>query len=317
MRRCRADDACRPRGRVRWTSTGPPRWSLPKTNVHGELQRQGRISPSASPRRSSAPDRRSTRRASSSRPGTPPAGAKCGQTGTQPHLRRFGRLRPGRRTLAVEEKSADSACPGLPPSHDCIELDPGIYYGGWDIGSKVRVHLKPGIYVIAGGGIGIGSTGSLDSAVAAGSQPAPVLIFSTDNPVYKNSCPGAGSKKCQGNIDLTAQADLKLAGLIANQPCPPVTTTGGCPLGGMVIWHDGEASQGDNYSGQIDIEGGAKLIISGTIYAPKAHVDITGNVRPTVPRRCKPPRSRSSRGRGTWVAPETCACHTTRPSSTR
>jgi hypothetical protein len=178
--------------------------------------------------------------------------------------------------------SPDSACPGLPSGYKCVELDPGVYYGGWSIGSKIVVSLQPGIYVIAGGGISIGSTGELNS-LAGGSSPAPVLIYNTDNPAYADSCPGAGAKRCQGSLDLTASANLKLAGLLADQPCPPVTTTGGCPFGGMVIWYDANGSQptnsGSNCSGGqcIDIEGEANLSISGTIYAPRAHVNIEGN----------------------------------------
>lgn len=182
--------------------------------------------------------------------------------------------------------SPDSACPGLPSGYQCVELSPGVYYGGWNIGSKIRVTLKPGIYVIAGGGISIGSTGSLDS-LAGGSAPAPILIYNTDNPVYASTCPSGPASRCQGNLDLTASADLKIAGLEANAPCPPVTSTGGCPFGGLVIWYDGNASMPPgttgnpncNTSGCIDIEGGGTLSISGTIYAPKAHVDITGNVQ--------------------------------------
>ncbi len=129
-------------------------------------------------------------------------GARCGQTGA--NLTSAGSQGCGQGGGRLPWKpSADSACPGMPPAHDCIVLDPGIYYGGWDIGSKVRVTLRPGIYVIAGGGISIGSTGSLDS-MAGGSSPAPVLIYTTDNPVYASSCPSAGATKCQGSVDLTA-----------------------------------------------------------------------------------------------------------------
>ena len=178
--------------------------------------------------------------------------------------------------------SPASACPGIPSGFDCVELNPGIYYGGWDIGSKIRVTLKPGIYVIAGGGISIGSSGSLDSLGGA-SAPAPILIYNTDNPNYAADCPAGDARKCQGNLDLTAQADLKLAGLRADQPCPPVTSTGGCPYGGMLIWYDGNGSRPANGSSCsnkacIDISGGGVLSISGTIYAPTAHVNITGNV---------------------------------------
>jgi hypothetical protein len=63
--------------------------------------------------------------------------------------------------------------------------------------------------------------------------------------------------------------------LLGTQPCPPVTASGGCPFGGLVIWHDARGSQG--YSGQIDVIGGPELFLSGTIYAPTGHVDILGN----------------------------------------
>lgn len=179
--------------------------------------------------------------------------------------------------------SADSACPGMPTSWDCIELDPGIYYGGWNIGNKTVVKLKPGIYVIAGGGITISATGALDS-LAGGAAPAPVLIYNTDNPLYASACPGAGAQKCQASIDLTADASLQLAGLLADQPCPPVTTTGGCPFGGMLIWYDAQGSQPTNENSScaggaacVSISGGTTLSLSGTIYAPRAHVFLEGN----------------------------------------
>jgi hypothetical protein len=208
-------------------------------------------------------------------------GAKCGATGaaTTSGASQGCGQGMGRIPWAA---SPDSACPGLPGGYTCVELNPGVYYGGWSIGSKIVVSLKPGIYVIAGGGISIGSTGELNS-LAGGSSPAPVLIYNTDNPAYADSCPGAGAKRCQGSLDLTASANLKLAGLLADQPCPPVTSTGGCPFGGMVIWYDANGSQptnsGSNCSGGqcIDIEGEANLSISGTIYAPRAHVNIEGN----------------------------------------
>src|SRR5690606_4794471 len=107
---------------------------------------------------------------------------------------------------------------------------------------------------------------------------APILLYNTDNPIYRGSCPSGPAGRCQQDIDLTAQADLKLAGLLADQPCPPVTLSGGCPYGGMLIWYDADGSQSASYGGQVDIEGGGTLSISGTIYAPTAHVDITGNV---------------------------------------
>ncbi len=169
--------------------------------------------------------------------------------------------------------SPDANCPNLTAGFKCVELQPGVYYGGWEINNKMRVKLAAGIYIIAGGGITIKSNGELDSIQAAGANPAPILIFNTDNPLA--ACPANNDPGCQGDLQLgTATSQLKIVGLLPDQPCPPVTTVGGCPFGRMVIWHDAGASQAN---GLIDIEGGGTLYISGTIYAPTAEVDIEGH----------------------------------------
>lgn len=172
--------------------------------------------------------------------------------------------------------SLDSSCPGLPSGYKCVVLRPGIFYGGWTIGSKLRVTLQPGIYVIAGGGITIGATGSLDS-LNGGPTPAPVLIFNTDNPAA-TGCPAAGAG-CQQDMDVTAGGALELRGLLPDAACPPVTapTATGCPFGNMLFWYDQFGSQSASHAGDLAIEGGTQLYIAGTIYAPTANVSITGN----------------------------------------
>jgi hypothetical protein len=102
-----------------------------------------------------------------------------------------------------------------------------------------------------------------------------VLIYNTDNPAQ--TCPpiSGQSHHCQGDLNLKAN-NLQIAGLRPDAPCPPITTTGGCPYGGMVIWDDPEGYQGSTASGLVHVEGNAELFISGTIYAPKSEVEITG-----------------------------------------
>ena len=206
--------------------------------------------------------------------------------------------------------SPDADCPGMAASFKCVVLQPGVYYGGWEINTKIHVRLNPGIYTIAGGGITIKSSGELDSIQSAGGSPAPVLIVNTDNPLA-TGCPSP-KPGCQADLQLgTATSKLKIAGLLPNVPCPPVTTTGGCPFGRMVIWHVADGSQG--YSGLIDIEGGGALSISGTIYAPTATVDIEGHAGTncgTGPKHRRP-AFRSLPGSGESADREACACRTT------
>jgi hypothetical protein len=164
-----------------------------------------------------------------------------------------------------------AACPP-PATGQCVTLDPGIYYGGWTIDNNLAVTLNPGIYVIAGGGVRFIGTSSLTS-LQGGGLPAPVLIYNTDN---QGQCATTGlNYHCQGDLNLKADS-LQIAGLRPDLPCPPVTTSGGCPYGGMVIWDDPEGDQGLTASGLVHVEGNSELFISGTIYAPRSEVEFFG-----------------------------------------
>jgi hypothetical protein len=203
-------------------------------------------------------------------------GQTCGQTGTATTPTGSSSKGCGAGGGPNWALSADSACPGLPSGYKCVVLSPGIYYGGWTIGAQLRVTLQPGIYIIAGGGIKIGSTGSLDS-LNGGTTPAPVLIFNTDNPAA-SGCPGPGPG-CQQNMTLTAGTGLELRGLLPNAACPPITSVAatGCPFGNMLFWYDQFGSQSADHTGILTIDGGTQLYIAGTIYAPMANVVIIGH----------------------------------------
>jgi hypothetical protein len=202
--------------------------------------------------------------------GSPPPGARCGSNPSSPQTMPSGNASKG----CGGHPSVDwDAAPCPPPATgECVTLNPGVYYGGWTIDTGLSVTLRPGIYVIAGGGIRFVGTSFLNSLDGTGA-PAPVLIFNTDNPTQ--SCPGSNQWHCQDDLSLKAE-NLQITGLRADQPCPPITTTGGCPFGGLVIWDDPAGSQASSYGGLVDIEGNSQLFISGTIYAPRSHVKITG-----------------------------------------
>lgn len=148
-------------------------------------------------------------------------------------------------------------------------LSPGVYYGGWSIGNSVTLQLQPGIYIMAGGGVSLQAGGSINSVTDLAGNLAPIMVFSTDNPAA--SCPGGASYECQGSVDFTATSTLKVRAL--NQtPCPPVSSTG-CPYNGILVWQDGN---GSNPTKPVTLGGQTNLDISGTIYAPKALVTLTG-----------------------------------------
>jgi hypothetical protein len=150
-------------------------------------------------------------------------------------------------------------------------LAPGVYYGGWDVGSKVRLQLQPGMYILAGGGISLNGTDASIETVsnAAGTEPR-VTIFSTDGP----GCPSIGVQ-CQGAIKFLASQDFR-AKATSLTSCQQIITTGGpntCPWKGILLWQDGFAS---NATASVSMGGQATTVLAGTIYAPRASVDIAG-----------------------------------------
>jgi hypothetical protein len=158
-----------------------------------------------------------------------------------------GRCGPGQPALTPASTGCDFNSAGT------IHIDPGVYYGGWNVSKKDAVlELGTGVYIIAGGGIRLATTATITSVQGGSGGAVPVLIFNTDNPVTRTG---------QANIDFNAQQTLKLAAI----------DTG--PYKGIVVWNDGN---GSNPTASIDLEGQATLSISGTIYSPKGNVKMEG-----------------------------------------
>ena len=162
---------------------------------------------------------------------------------------------------------------GCSVSRNSVTFQPGVYWGGWKFsGNGTRVTLNPGVYIIAGGGIGVAGSATIDTVGDGSGNPARVLIFSTDNtmdPTCADDIAVARSggtpleARCvQGQIKLGGQGNVSMWGLDSG------------PWRGMLLWQDGDAS---NPSAPVEISGNGALDLAGTIYAPEAYVKITGN----------------------------------------
>ena len=133
-----------------------------------------------------------------------------------------------------------------------INLQPGVYYGGWKITSHPTLILAPGIYVMAGGGVSLQAGGTITSVQGGGGGPAPVLIVNTDNPVTHTG---------QADLDFNANAELRLHAL----------DTG--PYKGILVWND---RTGSNPTAQVFLGGQTTLDVAGTIYSPMGLVKMEG-----------------------------------------
>lgn len=149
--------------------------------------------------------------------------------------------------------------PLVPGSHGCrfsgsgtVVLQPGVYYGGWQIQNSVTLQLSPGVYIFAGGGVSLNAGGTITSVQGSGGAPAPVMFFNTDDPST-----GSG----QADVDFTATSTLALR---------PVASG---PYKNILMWNDGN---GSNPRAKISLGGQTTLDIAGTIYSPKGLVTLEG-----------------------------------------
>lgn len=197
----------------------------------------------------------------------------------EPNLQDFpnGECPDGSFTTPTSDKPcalSDKVCPAdsTDPSISVCTLSPGVFYGGWDVKKKVHLKLEPGMYILAGGGIKLtGAEASIEAVSSPTGVDARVTIFNTDGP----GCPGIGAQ-CQGDVTFTATQAFKAKAL--NAATCGVVSPQACPWKGILLWHDGSASNSD---GTLKLGGQASTVLAGTIYAPKGDVQVSGGTGTT------------------------------------
>jgi hypothetical protein len=169
----------------------------------------------------------------------------------------------------LRQNTVDAYCPKVGSDFVCT-LPPGVYYGGLNVQKNVAINLTDGMYILAGGGIDVSSDSRIEAVNGDGSE-ARVTIFSTDGP----GCPSIGDQ-CQGGIKFTAQSKFvaKATNLTSCQASVPTI----CTWRGILLWQDGSVHQPAT---SVNLGGQASSILSGTIYAPLAEVQITGGTDTT------------------------------------
>lgn len=169
--------------------------------------------------------------------------------------------------LPPNGSAANTYCPPDGTGVNVCTLTPGVYYGGWSIGSKVKLELEPGMYILAGGGIKLsGTSSSVEAVESTTGVEARIMIFSTDGP----GCPSIAAQ-CEGAITFTAAQAFKAKALNA-ATCGLVSPTA-CTWKGILLWQDGTVINGAK---DVTLGGQSSTILAGTIYAPASQVTING-----------------------------------------
>jgi hypothetical protein len=130
-----------------------------------------------------------------------------------------------------------------------VTINPGIYWGGISVSANATVHMNPGRYIIAGGGITVSGNGKVDGT--------DVFIYNTNDPQNPSGAGAYASVSVSGNgyTNLkapTAETDSTYKGiLIFNDPA---STT-------SVSVHGNGGNNGDPpYTGFIYNKNGAVVL---------------------------------------------------------
>jgi hypothetical protein len=160
-------------------------------------------------------------------------------------------------------------------SNETRILEPGIYRDGIELRNSSVALLRPGIFVIEGGGFDIGSQ-------------AKVLSISTSvsTPNYSNwagDCPvdacgvmiyNTSGSTALGQFSVAAGSTLKLR---AYDP-DAMNGTGVADFENVLIWQSASPVPTAAYEQPIvRLNGGGNVDIRGTVYAPSAKVEMGGN----------------------------------------
>ncbi len=151
-------------------------------------------------------------------------------------------------------------------------LDPGIYQGGIQLKNTSIALLRPGIYVMDGGGLDVGAQASVLS-VNSGVTLPPV--------VWANSCTqgacgvliyNTGTTSTMGQVTVGAGSTMKLRAYV-----PEAQTGGVSDYRNLLFWQSGSPVPTNSYAQpEVALNGGGTVDIRGTVYAPSARVSMGG-----------------------------------------
>jgi hypothetical protein len=157
-------------------------------------------------------------------------------------------------------------------------LQPGIYPGGIQLKNSSIALLRPGIYVMDGGGLDLGAQSSFCS-ISATSTATDCSHFTTDCPdttcgvLIVNRDATARTGAAMGQITVGAGATLKLRAYDDRAFSP----AGTYEYRNLLIWQEATPPASPTYAQPvIQLNGGGSVDISGTVYAPQAKVQMGG-----------------------------------------
>ena len=155
-------------------------------------------------------------------------------------------------------------------------LQPGVYCGGIELRSSAIALLRPGIYVIDGGGISVGAQASLCS-ISATSIATNCTSFASECPdiacgVLLYNTGTASGTGAMGQFSFGAGATLQLRAYDDR-----ANSNVGFEYRNILIWQSASPVPTSTYGQpEVRLNGGGNVNISGTVYAPSGKVHMGG-----------------------------------------
>lgn len=179
---------------------------------------------------------------------------------------------------------------GVGSSSGTVVLQPGIYIGGIELRNNSVAYLRPGIYVLYGGGLKLGAQTSVysvdDSVVAPNDFTTWELSCTVGNcgVMIYNTGTQAGAN-AMGDISVAAGSTFKVTNYDSSAPDQTQLKTAGGSLvsysnpsyDNMLIWQAREPASSDTWAQpELHLNGGGNVSMTGTVYAPSAKVLMGG-----------------------------------------
>jgi hypothetical protein len=152
-------------------------------------------------------------------------------------------------------------------------LQPGVYCGGIQLRNSAVALLRPGVYIIDGGGIDVGAQASMCSISATS--------IATDCNSFASECPdiacgvllyNTGTTVTMGQLSFGAGATLKLRAYDDR-----ANSNVGFEYRNILIWQSASPVPTSTYGQpEVRLNGGGNVDVSGTVYAPSAKVQMGG-----------------------------------------
>jgi len=157
-------------------------------------------------------------------------------------------------------------------------LNPGIYTGGIQLKNSSVAILRPGVYVMDGGGLDIGAQASFCSITSTSTATTCGGFSTGDCPdttcgvLILNKGTASGGT-AMGQITIGAGSTLKLRAYDERA----IASGGDQQYRNILFWQEATPAASSTYAQPVvALQGGGSVEISGTVYAPQAQVTMGG-----------------------------------------